>query len=213
MMPSAAALSARSETAGSPASMPNSTSRYLLAGQRIVEELAGATGSPSVQYVWGQYIDELIQLKALTAIGPQPLAAGNYYLLSDLLYRSAALTNSSGTIVETYDTSAYGDTLLFSAGGGTGGAWWSNADTQAAYSACRYVFTGREYDAETQGYFYRARFYHARIGRFLGRDPRRRGLEPNLYEYLIVVPALLRRPRGTAAQQVKIPGHLPRKPC
>jgi hypothetical protein len=38
----------------------------------------------------------LIQLKALASIGPQPLATGNYYLLSDLLYRSAALTKTIG---------------------------------------------------------------------------------------------------------------------
>ena len=87
-----------------------------------LEELNGATGSTTIQYILGQYIDELIQLKALTTIGPQSLAAGNYYLLSDLLYRSAALTNSAGGIVEAFDTDAYGGTILFSACGGAGGA-------------------------------------------------------------------------------------------
>ena len=144
--------------------IPNGESRYLLDGQQIVEEL-GPAGPPAIQYVWGQYIDELIQLKALTTIGPQPLAAGNYYLLSDLLYRSAALTNNSGGIVEAFDADAYGNTIPFSAGGGMGSAWFSNADTQAAYSACRYVFTGREYDAETGLCYYRARYYEpSRLG-------------------------------------------------
>jgi RHS repeat-associated protein len=152
--------------------IPTGTSRYLLDGQQIVEELNGATGSPVIQHIWGLYIDELVQLKTLTTVGPQPLAVGNYYLLSDLLFRSAALTKTTGgaSIVEAFDTDAYGNTLLLSAGGGAGGAWFSNADTQAAYSACRYVFTGREYDAETQDYFYRARYYGAGLGRFLSRD-------------------------------------------
>ncbi len=99
---------------GLTATVPNATSRYLYDGQRIVEELGGATGAAAIQYVWGHYIDELVQLKALTNIGPQSLASGNYYVLSDLLYRSAALTNTSGAVVEAYDTDAYGNTLLFS---------------------------------------------------------------------------------------------------
>ena len=183
---------------GLPGTLPNGTSRYLLDDQQIVEELSGTTGATVLQYVWGQYIDELIQLKALTAIGPQPLSAGNYYLLSDLLYRSAALTGSSGTIVETYDTDAYGDTLLFSAGGGTGGAWWSNADTQAAYSACRYVFAGREYDPETNAHFYRSRYLLSALGRFLARDWVGYGGGVSLYAYVNGRPTVAADPMGYA---------------
>ena len=42
---------------------------------------------------------------------------GAYYLLSDLRYRSVALTDSAGAVVEAYDTDAYGNTLLFKAAG------------------------------------------------------------------------------------------------
>ena len=142
------------------------------------------TGSAKVQYVWGQYIDELIQLKALA--GHRPAAArgaATYYLLSDLLYRSAALTNASAGIVEAYDTDAYGNTLLFSAAG-TGGAWFTDADVQAAYSACRYVFTGREYDAESQSYSSRARHYQPHLGRFTARDVLTYRDSKNVYEYV-----------------------------
>jgi RHS repeat-associated protein len=174
--------------------VPASNSRYLVDGQQIVEELTAATGSTAIQYIWGQYIDELIQLKALTTIGPQPLAAGNYYLLSDLLYRSAALTsNTAGVIVEAFDTDAYGNTLLFSAGGGTGGTWFSNADTQAAYSACRYVFTGREYDPEARNHCYRARYYQAELGRFLSFDG---VISINPYLYCAGAPASRLDPSG-----------------
>jgi RHS repeat-associated protein len=182
---------------------PNGTSRYLLSGQRIVEELAGVSGSTTIQYVWGQYVDELIQLKALTTTGPQPLAAGNYYLLSDLLCRSAALTNSSGGVVEAYDTDAYGNTLLFSAGGGAGGTWFSNADTQAAYSACRYVFTGREYDAESCTYHYRARYYNVPLGRFLARDPLLYVCGLNLYQYANCNPLSRTDPSGLGGKKPK----------
>jgi len=33
------------------------------------------------------------------------------------------------------------------------------------------MFTGREYDAETGLYFYRARYYSPELGRFLQADP------------------------------------------
>jgi RHS repeat-associated protein len=178
--------------------LPDSTSRYLLDGQQIVEELDSAAGSPVLQYVWGQYIDELVQLKALTTIGPQSLAAGSYYLLSDLLYRGAALTKTTGGvgIVEAYDTDAYGNTLLFS-GPGTDGLWFTDDDVQADYSACRYVFTGREYDAETGVYSYRRRYYESGRGGFLSRDPiAYHGNVNNLYQYVRSLPATLTDPLG-----------------
>jgi RHS repeat-associated protein len=136
-----------------------------------------------VHRLWGQYIDELIQLKALTTIGPRPLSAGSYYLLSDLLYRSAALTNSAGGIVEAFDTDAYGNTLLFS-GPGADALWFTNDDVRAAYSACQYVFTGREYDAETQSYYFRTRYFSSTIGRFARRDAVDYFDSNNLYVYV-----------------------------
>ena len=33
------------------------------------------------------------------------------------------------------------------------------------------AFTGREWDSETNLYYYRARYYDPKIGRFLGEDP------------------------------------------
>jgi RHS repeat-associated protein len=163
---------------------------YLYDGARIVEELNGTTAA---QYVWGQYIDELIQLNAVMALGPQGLT-GKYYLLSDLLYRSVALTNSTGGVVEAYDTDAYGNTLLFKAAGMPG--WFNNDDVQADYSACRYVFTGREYDAETDVYFYRARYYQPSLGRLLSRDPLgyRGGI--NQYGYARSAPVAFSDPTG-----------------
>jgi RHS repeat-associated protein len=163
---------------------------YLYDGARVVEELNGTTAA---QYVWGQYVDELTQLNAVMALGPQGLT-GKYYLLSDLLYRSAALTNSTGTVVEAYDTDAYGNTLLFS-GPGTDGLWFTNDDVQADYSACRYVFTGREHDAETQNYFYRARYYLPPLGTFSGRDAFLND-GPNLYQFVRSRPATLLDPLG-----------------
>jgi RHS repeat-associated protein len=146
----------------------NGTTRYLYGGPQCVEERV--SGSTTRQFVWGQYIDELIQMKTYVSTGSQPLAAGVYYLLSDLLYRSTALTNSSAALVEAYDTDAYGNTLIHS-GPGTDDRWFTNDDVASLQPACEYLFTGRQYDPETQIYFYRARYYQPILGRFISRDP------------------------------------------
>jgi RHS repeat-associated protein len=147
----------------------NGTTRYLYAQNQCVEEL-NASGSTTRQFIWGQYIDELVQLRTYVATGSQPLPTGFYYLLSDLLYRSIALADSGGSIVEAYDTDAYGNTIIFAAAG-TGGNWWANNAEQALQPACEYIFTGRQYDPESEIYFYRARYYHPQLGRFISRDP------------------------------------------
>ncbi len=144
------------------------------------EERDGAN-SATKQYLWGIYIDELMQMKTLTTINGNP--AGDYYPLSDLLYRTTALTDSSATIVEAYDTDAYGNTLIFTAAG-TGGDWWADDATQGDNGTCEFIFTGRRFDTESEIYFYRARYYNAKLGRFIGRDAIGYCGDWNLYTYL-----------------------------
>ena len=46
---------------------------------------------------------------------------------------------------------------------------WGNLTTGS--STAGYAHTGREWDAETNLYYYKARYYDPRIGRFLNQDP------------------------------------------
>ena len=46
-----------------------------------------------------------------------------------------------------------------------------------------YLFTGREYDWQTEVYYYRARSYDANLGRFLQQDPAGMIDGPNVYLY------------------------------
>ncbi|MEW6365516.1 MAG: RHS repeat-associated core domain-containing protein [Acidobacteriota bacterium] len=55
------------------------------------------------------------------------------------------------------------------------------ASTTLPTAAPAYAFTGREWDAESETYFYRARHYDARTGRFTGEDPLP---DVNLYAYV-----------------------------
>jgi len=146
--------------------IPNGTTDFLLLGWRCVEERNGSNVATK-QYVWGIYLDELLQQKHLVTINGH--AAGVYYPLSDLLYRTVALTDSSGDIIEAYDTDAYGNTLIFSASG-TGGDWWADNATQTKVATCEFIFTGQRMDSECEVYHFKQRMYLPRDGRFASRD-------------------------------------------
>ncbi len=73
-------------------------------------------------------------------------------------------TNSNGQIQETYDYTAFGESI--------------GGDTPSHYG-----FTGRELE-ETGFYYYRARFYMPDLGRFISKDPIGfAGGDTNLYSY------------------------------
>ncbi len=190
--------------------IPNGTTDYLWQGWQTVEERnpfggSGSTDTPIKQYVWGTYIDELIQLTTLTTLGPQSLPAGAYYLLQDLLYRAVALTNSSGAVVEAYDTDAYGQTIIFTAPG-TDGVWFTDDDVQSNYGTNDIIFCGYRYDPETRLYYVRNRMYvmdtgGISVGRWLQRDPIGYAGGVNLYEYVGANP--LRRADATGMGSVQ----------
>jgi len=63
--------------------------------------------------------------------------------------------------------------------------------------ATRFLFAGRELDAETGLYYDRARYYDPKLGRFLSEDPIRFLGGTNLYRYAHDNPVSRTDPRGT----------------
>jgi RHS repeat-associated protein len=55
--------------------------------------------------------------------------------------------------------------------------------TGTLYSNTR-LYTGREYDKETNLYYLRARYYNSDTGRFMSRDPVGQNDQVNLYTYV-----------------------------
>jgi RHS repeat-associated protein len=156
---------------------------------------------PSDQYIWGAYIDEFIQQKDLVAISGFASNA-ELYPFQDLLYRTTALTDSSGSIIEAYDYDAYGNTLIFRATGSPPAALaFTDADPQVESPTCQHLYTGRRYDAESQNYNFRERYYGTRLSRFLSRDPiLYLGDSLNLFCYISSNPILTTDPTGLVGQ-------------
>ncbi len=208
----------------------STTTDFIYSGWRCLEDRnpfggeGGSTDTPLVQYVWGRYLDELLQITTLVPIatGSGETArtdeAGTYYTVQDLLYRTTAtvMLSPDGTeaaIVEAYDFDAYGNTLIFN-NYDTDYNWWGDDAVQVSNSLCQFLFTGQRFDSETGLYYYKRRMYAAVLGRFLSRDPldySAGGM--NLYAYGDGNPATLSDPTGEgAAPGSGLPGHKPCRP-
>ena len=87
-----------------------------------------------------------------------------------------------GAIVEAYATDAYGNTLIFT-GPGADGIWLTDDDVQSNYGANSIIYCGYRYDAETQNYYVRNRYYSPVLGRWTTRDPIGYEGGINLYSY------------------------------
>ena len=81
-----------------------------------------------------------------------------YWYLQNGLGSVMAVTAGDGVLIETVEYDVYGAPTVVQHNG-------------ALPTNNRFLFTGREYDYETELYWYRARHYHPILGRFLQRDP------------------------------------------
>jgi RHS repeat-associated protein len=121
--------------------------KYLYDGDQCIAEYDGSDNLLR-KYIFGPGIDEPISMIDVED------SNATYYYHFDGLGSVVALTNSSGSTVELYEYSVYGQVAA------------SDANIPN-----RFMFTGREFDQETGLYYYRARYYNPEVGRFLQTDP------------------------------------------
>ena len=125
----------------------------LPGGQVLAEYDAGAAaGSPTQSYAYGSYCDEPLVLVA---------GATRHYYHRDGRYDAVALTDSTGGMAERYGYDAYGGWKV------TDGAGSILAGSAVGNT---YEFTGRRWDGKSGLWYFRARDYGGRLGRFLSRD-------------------------------------------
>ncbi len=96
-------------------------------------------------YIHGPRIDETLSLRT---------GAQDTYYIYDGLGSVSMLTNLSGTSVGTYTYDVFGDT---------------RSKTGSVNN--EFQFTGRQWDNETNLYYYRNRYYNPSVGRFITEDP------------------------------------------
>ena len=126
-------------------------------GQTLAEYAAGAApaspASPERSYAFGSYVDEPLVIDDGT---------DTLYYHRDGRYSIVALTDATGAVSERYGYDAYGKRLIADAAG---------AILVASAVGNDWGFTGRRHEAETRLQYFRARYYAAELGRFVGRDP------------------------------------------
>ncbi len=127
------------------------TTHYYYVGDQMVEEYVSDMLHAS--YLYGNNIDEVLQMKQGNSI---------YYYHTNHLGSTMALTDSVGKQQERVVYDVYGAPTFI-----------NNAGQEIAKSSVNntILFTGREYDYESNIYYFRARSQHPQIGRFMQHDP------------------------------------------
>jgi RHS repeat-associated protein len=148
---------------------PLGTTNYLYDGADLSEEI-DSSGNVLARYTDGRGIDQPLSM----------LRGGtNAYYLSDGIRSITSLSNSAGTLLNTYTYDSFGK---------------QTASSGTLTNPFRY--TGREFDQETGIYFYRHRYYDPQTGRFASEDPAMFFGGNNFYDYVLNDPTDLVDPTG-----------------
>ncbi len=190
-------------TAVSTNGTPSETYTYDALGRRVSITSAGITekmvydgmhviadtdqyGNLRRSYTYGPGIDNILAMTVHTGG-----TAVKYYYVKDHLGSVQAIVDSSGDIVESYEYDAFGNVLgVFDSTGGV---------MQGSSVGNRYLWQGREYSWNTRLYYFRARWYDPKTGRWLSNDPI--GISGGLNQYVFCAnnPVNFVDPTGEAA--------------
>jgi RHS repeat-associated protein len=135
---------------------PSGTVNYVYDGENALEEIDNL-GNVLARYAPGAKIDESFAM----------LRSGTTsYYEGDGNGSITSLSNSAGSLASTYGYDSFGQVTV-----------------QTGAVANPFQYTGREFDSETGTYEFRARYYGAGVGRFVGEDPARYLSGVNFYSY------------------------------
>jgi RHS repeat-associated protein len=144
------------------------THQYVYDAEDIVEERITGSTSETIRYHHGVGIDEPLARTDGSSV--------TTYYLADHLGSIVQETSAIGAVALEREYDANGRLL---------------ADNSSGFA-----FTGREWDTETELYYYRARYYDPGLGRFSSEDPLGFGAGPNFYAYVLNNPVKFKDPFG-----------------
>ena len=156
-------------------SSPSFTSVFLYDGPEQIEEIDNSS-NVLARYTHGPGIDELFA---------ESRSGTSSFYDQDGLGSVTSLSNSTGTLVNTYTYDSFG-----------------NITSSTGTVRNPFHYTGREFDAETGIDYYRARYYDPNIGRFVSEDPIRFRAGDNFYEYVKSNPVAFKDGYGLECTQV-----------
>lgn len=134
---------------------------FYSTGSQVLEERVDSSTTANKQYLWGiRFVDDLI-LRDFDTTNDGTLDE-RLYSLADPRFSIVALVDPAGAVKERYAYDAYGRVNIFNQNFGSRSK--SSHDWE-------FLYTGRRLDIESGLYFFRARYYHAEMGRFISRDP------------------------------------------
>ena len=137
--------------------------QYIYDGLEIFMEFDG-TGSLIGHYLHGNELDKRLVAER---------GSDAFFYHVDRLGSVRKLTDAAGAVVNSYDYDSFG-----------------NFESRTESVDNPFAFTGREFDAESGLYYYRARYYDPNAGRFLSEDPIGFAAgDFNLYRYVSNNPA------------------------
>jgi RHS repeat-associated protein len=147
------------------------TSIFAYDGINVVEE-TNAAGSVVARYAQGTSFDEPLAM--------QRSSTTSYYE-TDGLGTTTSLSNGAGALAQTYTFDSFG-----------------KQTASSGLLTNPFQFTGREFDSQTNLYYYRARYLDPATGRFLSEDPVGFSVGVNFYGYVLNNPVNLIDPVGLA---------------
>jgi RHS repeat-associated protein len=124
---------------------------YFYDGDRMIEEYTGNTAQAN--YLYGNWVDDILQMNR---------DGNDYFYHKNHLGSVMALSGATGIVAESYQYQPYGKPEFYNA-----------LQNPMANSALHndILFTGRQWETESELYYYRARHLSNQMGRFMQYDP------------------------------------------
>ena len=160
---------------------------------------------PLEQFVWHPYYIDALAVRYYDG-DTDGASVAEEYLTQDANMNVTALLDSAGAVQERYEYRVYGELVVLDAD------FSADADGKSDVENA-YTYTGRRFDPESGLYYYRARYYHGTLGRFLARDPIGYKSDRNLYAYVRGKPCRRVDPSGNASCEPRFDEAFPTTPA